>query len=67
MQIAAYAQSKFATLEGITGANVYISTTEIGRVEIVSYTSDELKEAYGAFVASAKLWSYLKGYRPGIV
>ena len=67
MQIAAYAQAKFSTLEGITGANVYISTTEIGRIEIVTYTSDELKEAYGAFLASAKLWSYLKGYRPGIV
>jgi len=65
MQIAAYGVAKFGNVP-LCGANVYISTTEVGRVEIVSYTSDELKEAYGAFVASAKLWSYLKGYRPGI-
>jgi hypothetical protein len=66
MQIAAYAKAKFGTLDGIVGANVYISTTEAGRIEIVTYTSDELWEAWNAFVASAMLWQYLKGYKPGI-
>ena len=67
MQIAAYAKAQFGTLDGIIGTNVYISTTEVGRVEIVTYTSEELLEAWIAFLGAAKLWSYLKGYRPGIV
>lgn len=66
MQIAAYAKAKFGTLDGIVGANVYISTTEVGRIEIVTYTSEQLWEAWNAFVASAMLWQYLKGYKPGI-
>lgn len=66
MQIAAYAKAKFGTLDGIVGANVYISTTEVGRVEIVTYTSEQLWEAWNAFVASAMLWQYLKDYKPGI-
>ena len=65
MQIGAYAIAQFSTLDGIVGANVYISTTEVGRVEIVTYTSDELKEAWAAFLGATLLWSYLKGYKPG--
>lgn len=65
MQIAAYAYAQFNTLDGIVGSNVYISTTEIGRVEIVTYTSEELKEAWAAFLGATLLWSYLKGYKPG--
>jgi hypothetical protein len=66
MQIAAYGAAQFGAIEGLTGANVYISTTEPGRVEIVTYTADQLTEAWEAFLAALNLWSYLKGYQPSI-
>ena len=65
MQIAAYAIAQFSSLDGIVGSNVYISTTEVGRVEIVTYTSEELREAWAAFLGATKLWSYLRDYKPG--
>lgn len=67
MQIAAYAMAKMRGFTGVVGANVYISTTEPGRVEIVQYTSEQLQEAWDGFESALTLWSYLKGYRPGIV
>lgn len=66
MQIAAYARSKFGFLNGIVGANVYISTTEVGRVEIITYTSEELFEAWSGFLGASMLWSYIKGYKPAV-
>ena len=65
MQIAAYCVAKFGMIHPkTTGANVYISTTEKGRVEIVKYTSAQLEEAWAAFQAALHLWQYLKGYKP---
>jgi hypothetical protein len=65
MQIAAYCVAKFGSIGGFTtGANVYISTTEPGRVEIVRYDATELEKAWGAFQSALHLWQYLKGYRP---
>ena len=46
------------------GANVYISTTEPGRVEIVTYDDGQLHKAWYAFQAANSLWQYLKNYRP---
>ena len=46
------------------GANVYISTTEPGRVEIVTYDDGQLHKAWYAFQAANSLWQYLKKYRP---
>jgi hypothetical protein len=67
MQIAAYCVAKFGRIHhNTTGANVYISTTEKGRVEIVHYSATQLEEAWDAFQAALKLWQYLKGYRPPI-
>jgi len=65
MQIAAYCMAKFSMIQyGCCGANVYISTTEPGRVEIVSYDDITLNKAWGAFKSALYLWQYLKKYRP---
>ena len=67
MQIAAYCVAKFGSIKyNTTGANVYISTTEPGRVEIVTYSATQLEESWSAFQAALKLWQYLKGYKPPI-
>ena len=65
MQIAAYCMAKFNSIQyGACGANVYISTTEPGRVEIVTYDDITLDKAWGAFRSALHLWQYLKNYRP---
>jgi len=63
MQIAAYGVAKFDHVP-LCGANVYISTTEPGRVEIVTYDQKEMQNAWWAFSNACSLWQYLKGYRP---
>lgn len=63
MQIAAYGVAKWGCVPTV-GANVYISTTEKGRVEIVWYTADELAKAWRAFECAINVWQYLKDYRP---
>jgi hypothetical protein len=42
--------------------NVYISTTEVGRVE--GYQHESLLPHWEAFKAAAILWSHIKGYDP---
>ena len=74
MQIAAYSSAKFgeetdwstveSTLIQPHGANVYISTTEPGRVEIVRYNYKDINAAWTAFCAALELWQHLKGYKP---
>ena len=44
------------------GCNLYISTTEPGRVEAVWYDAAELEDAWRAFLHASRLWDYLKGY-----
>ena len=44
------------------GCNLYISTTEPGRVEAVWYDAAELEDAWQAFVYASRLWDYFKGY-----
>ena len=63
MQIAAYGMAKWGRVPD-TGANLYISTTEKGRVQIVQYSHEELQAAWDAFLCAARLWQYLKGYKP---
>lgn len=65
MQIAAYGMAKFGHIPEI-GANVYISTTEKGRAEIVWYNYEELSKAWTAFDGLLAAWQYLKGYRPPV-
>jgi hypothetical protein len=72
MQIAAYSAAKFGLIGDMYvhrlhepfGANVYISTTEAGRVEIVQYSGPQLQQAWKAFTSALHLWQYLKGYKP---
>jgi hypothetical protein len=67
MQIAAYCVAKFGSIKyNTTGANVYISTTEPGRVEIVRYDCNQLEDAWVAFRSALGLWQYLKAYKPPI-
>jgi len=74
MQIAAYSAAKFGFigdlhsnhLKEAFGANVYISTTEPGRVEIVQYFDPQLQQAWKAFTSALHLWQYLKAYKPPI-
>ncbi len=46
------------------GYNVYISTTEPGRIEVVEYSMTELREAFEVFCAAAQIWRYKNGYDP---
>lgn len=48
------------------GVNLFISTTEPGRVEAVWYSEEELVKAREAFMHTCELWRYLKGYDPRI-
>ena len=66
MQIAAYGVAKFDTVP-LCGANVYISTTEPGRVEIVSYDHNQMQNAWWAFSNVCFLWRYLKKYKPPFI
>lgn len=63
-QIAAYAMAAFGTLDDCMGANVYISTTEPGRIETVFYDSDKLKQEYSLFLNMIAMWRYIKKYDP---
>jgi hypothetical protein len=64
MQIAAYGMAAFKSLDNCHGANVYISTTEPGRVEVISYSPEKLKTEYQAFIAMCEIWRFLKNYDP---
>lgn len=60
MQIAAYAHIEECT----GGCNLYVSTTEPGRVEAVWYDSNRLQQEMDAFKAAVKLWQHLNKYVP---
>ena len=66
MQIAAYGMAKFGSVP-LCGANVYISTTEPGRVEIVAYDHNQMQNAWWAFSNVCSLWQYLKKYKPPFI
>jgi hypothetical protein len=67
-QIAAYHVAYWCNGEKITdnakGWNVYISTTEPGRVEIVEYSADDLRAAFDMFLAACSIWRYKNEYDP---
>jgi hypothetical protein len=70
MQIAAYHAAFWGADDGepigvnAVGYNVYISTTEIGRVDVVEYSRDELLEGWQAFKSCLQLYRYIKGFDP---
>lgn len=63
-QIAAYAAAAFGTLDNCIGANVYISTTEAGRIETSVYDEDKLKQEYELLKDLTGVWRHLKNYDP---
>ena len=66
MQIAAYYVAAFNDSE-FTDAlcmNVYISTTEPGRVDVVKYDRETLVEAYKDFLCLTRLWRSQNNYDP---
>lgn len=65
LQIAAYHMAAYGSIapEDV-GYNVYISTTEPGRVEIKEWSAKELAEAWEAFQHCLALWRYQTGYDP---
>ena len=65
MQIAAYAFAKYGTLDNVYGANIYISSTEPGRTEIISYDADTLKKDFKVFISMLNIWKYINNYNPG--
>ena len=64
MQLAAYAATYWGeeNLDRVLAANVFISTTEPGRVEVVKHP--DLVRDWQAFRMVAALWRYQKGYDP---
>jgi len=70
MQIAAYHAAYWGADDGepigvnAVGYNVYISTTEIGRVDVVEYARDELLEGWQAFKSCLQLYRYIKKFDP---
>lgn len=68
MQIAAYHVAHFKETpragEFLAGVNVYISTTEPGRLEAVWYDAAQLEREWVAFQSACSLWRHLKGYDP---
>lgn len=70
MQIAAYIAAHYGNnvadekFEGTKGYNIYISTTQPGRVDVVEYGPKELFRAWQAFLACCELWRYTNDYDP---
>ncbi len=64
MQLAAYAAAHYGAeaLPRVLAANVFISTTEPGRMEVCKH--EHLDELYLDFLAAARLWRAAKGYDP---
>jgi hypothetical protein len=60
MQIAAYADVKGASF----GCNVFLSTTEPGRIEATWYDSDRLQKEMEAFRHVVKIWQHFNNYVP---
>ncbi len=66
MQLVAYCRAKWPNVSpaDMLVANVIISTTEPGRVEVVKHDPAKLTSAWNAFLGACALWRYLKGYDP---
>jgi hypothetical protein len=64
LQLAAYAGAYWGPqwLDTCLIANVYVSTTEPGRVEVCKH--DGARELYDTFLALCQVWRHLRGYDP---
>jgi hypothetical protein len=70
MQIAAYHYACWSSKDkphfqpNHQGINLYISTTEIGRVDVVKYDAAELAKQWEGFLACLTLWRLQNNYDP---
>ena len=64
MQLAAYAATFWGeeNIGRVLAANVFVSTTEPGRVEVVKHAN--IPRDWEAFKLVAAMWRYVKGYDP---
>ena len=66
LQLAAYAATHYGAehLQHVVAANLFISSTEPGRLEVVKHDKARLVEAYEAFCQMCAIWRFRKGYDP---
>lgn len=66
LQLAAYAAVHYGPkyLDRVLAANLFISSTEPGRMELVKHDKGRLVEAYHAFTQMCAIWRFRKGYDP---
>lgn len=64
LQLAAYAATHYGEqqLLNVVAANIYISTTEIGRFDVYKHT--DIKEAWETMKHVCAVWRYQTGYDP---
>jgi hypothetical protein len=68
MQIAAYIAAHWGSADGesipknAVGYNIFISTTEVGRVEVAEYDYETLKEGWAAFKNCLALWKWINKF-----
>lgn len=65
MQIAAYAATYWKTRWPlVSGGNIYISSTEPGRIEMIPYNNVRLVREWEVFKACCLIWRHLEQYDP---
>jgi hypothetical protein len=66
LQLAAYAATHYGAehLQHVVAANLFISSTEPGRLEVVKHDKEKLVAAYEAFTQMCAVWRFRKGYDP---
>lgn len=68
MQVAAYHVAHYHSVPAkethTVGCNLFVSTTEPGRVEACWYDGDRLSREWEAFKNCCGLWRHIKGYDP---
>lgn len=66
LQLAAYAATHYGAehLQHIVAANLFISSTEPGRLEVVKHDKEKMVAAYEAFTQMCAIWRFRKGYDP---
>jgi len=66
MQLAAYAVSHYgeSCLPNLLAANIFISSTEPGRMDVIKHTPQQIMEAWEMFKATCVIWRGLKQYDP---
>jgi hypothetical protein len=63
-QIAAYHYARFGDFDGALCWNLYISTTEPGRVEIKYYDEEKLRKEFDYFTHLCAIWRHINNYDP---